>query len=129
MTLFVLVGIPLGVVGYQAHRTGMTWSQVVGRMFGGGETGTGSVPDNALPKGEKVDFLVSESIGAGFTTPPKISYVQAVDLDQDDLLDVLVCDCEANQLSWIRQYPQGTFTEKALFNRPDRAGARAGCQL
>ena len=112
--LFVLVGLPLVTVDYQSRRTGMTWSQVIGRLFVSAGGKTTAVPQVELPKGEKVDFLVQQPIGAPFTTPPKISNVQAVDLDQDGLLDVVVCDCEANAVSWIRQYPKGVFTEQVL---------------
>src|SRR5262249_13923399 len=31
--------------------------------------------------------------------------------DKDGLLDMLVCDAVRNRVSWIRQFPKGTFTE------------------
>ncbi|MFH1923074.1 MAG: VCBS repeat-containing protein, partial [Planctomycetota bacterium] len=117
LTLSVLVGIPLGIVAYESHRTGMTWSQVLGRMTarsGGSQAGTssGETDSSALPpKGEKIDFLVPRPIGNLFQEPPRISNVQAVDLDRDGLLDVVVCDCQAHTVSWIRQYPRDVFTE------------------
>jgi hypothetical protein len=110
----ILIGLPIVVIGYHAHRTGMTWFQAIHQVFArspGGETPAAS---SALPKGEKIDFLEPQPIGTPFTSPPKISNVQTVDLDQDGLLDVVVCDCEANTVSWIRQHPQGVFTEKVL---------------
>lgn len=114
LMLLILLGIPLAVIGYHAHRSGMTWSQVIGQVFSRDAGPTDESSDAMLPKGDKIDFLEPQPIGESFTTPPKISYVQAVDLDQDGLLDVLVCDCEANCVSWIRQYPADSFTEQVL---------------
>jgi hypothetical protein len=47
---------------------------------------------------------------------PYIAHVAVVDLDQDGLNDVLVCDAFRNVVSWIRQYPAGTYTEHVLAN-------------
>ena len=35
-------------------------------------------------------------------------------LDQDGLVDVVLCDVTKNQIAWIRQTPAGTFTETPL---------------
>jgi hypothetical protein len=61
-----------------------------------------------------VDFLDPSPIGNEFTEPPLIAHIQAVDLDNDQLLDVVLCDDRGNSVSWIRQYPLGTFTETIL---------------
>jgi len=45
---------------------------------------------------------------------PVITHVALADLDQDGLLDVLVCDALAHTVSWIRQSPRGVFTEQKL---------------
>ncbi|HID75714.1 MAG TPA: VCBS repeat-containing protein [Planctomycetaceae bacterium] len=93
----------------------MSWREILRRGFaraGGGQADRDALPAEALPRGEKIDFLEPRPIGLPFREPPKISNLQAVDLDQDGLLDVVVCDCETNRVSWIRQYPQGRFTEK-----------------
>jgi hypothetical protein len=37
-----------------------------------------------------------------------------VDLDNDGLLDVLLCDALNNRVSWIRQFPAGVYTERTL---------------
>ena len=42
---------------------------------------------------------------------PTISHVRIVDLDQDGLLDILVCDVLGQKVSWIQQDPLGVFTE------------------
>ena len=117
LVLLAFVGIPAAVLQYQSQRTGMTWSDVVRRSFShasGTRTGLENLPSSALPKGEKIDFLEPQPVGDPFDQPPKISSVEAVDLDQDGLLDILVCDCEYNRVSWIRQYPRGEFTEQVI---------------
>ncbi|MCA9193466.1 MAG: VCBS repeat-containing protein [Planctomycetales bacterium] len=53
-------------------------------------------------------------IGLPFDTPPRISYVQIVDLNSDGKQDVLVCDCTKNTVSWLRQESDGTFVEQVI---------------
>ena len=65
--------------------------------------------------GERIDFLEKRTIGdPPSETPPWIANVVVVDLDQDGLLDVVLCDVTKNQVNWIRQTPAGTFTETVL---------------
>ena len=73
-------------------------------------------PSDASPRGtvigERIDFLEKTTIGdPPPETPPWIANVAVVDLDQDGLLDVVLCDVTKNQVDWIRQSPAGTFTE------------------
>ncbi len=65
--------------------------------------------------GERIDFLEKTTIGdPPPATPPWIANLTFVDLDEDGLLDVVLCDVTKNQVAWIRQSPAGTFTETAL---------------
>jgi len=118
--VLVLVGVPVAFLVYQHLRTGMTWKQILHRMASrasGPKTGLeGMSSSELLPPGEKIDFLVSQPIGDPIRKDesPRISHVLAVDLDRDGLLDVVVCDALRNQVSWIRQYPRGVFTEHVL---------------
>ena len=65
--------------------------------------------------GERIDFLDKSTIGDPPADPPPwITNLAIVDLDQNGLLDVVLCDATRNQVSWIRQAPLGTFTESAL---------------
>ena len=113
--LIILIGIPYLILNYQAKRTGLTKGEVISRIFRdsdeaeteGGSLGLASI-------GEKIDFLDPVAIGNGFSNPPLIAHVQAVDLDLDGILDVIVCDDLGNFVSWIRQDPVGTFTEVIL---------------
>ena len=45
---------------------------------------------------------------------PTISHVRIVDLDQDGLLDVLVCDVLGQQVVWMQQDENGSFSERSL---------------
>lgn len=104
-------GLPLGLLQFEASKTGKTWSQVIDRFLSREEGEQSSVDS---PKGRKIDFLTPQKIGDTFTKPPMISNLQAVDLDNDGLLDVLVCDDLNNRVSWIRQFPAGVYAERAL---------------
>lgn len=115
VVLFVIIGIPLLFLNYQAKRNGMSIGGVVKRIMtktGSTEVGTENSSKNI--SGNNVDFLTQMPIGLKFTEPPLISHVQAVDLDKDGLLDVVVTDCKNNTINWIRQYPAGVYTETIL---------------
>ena len=122
LMLLILVGIPMAVLSYQAHRTGMTWSQIVRRAFSrtaSGEADEEDATDSAWPKGERIDFLKPRPIGDAFEEPPWISHVAAVDLDQDGMLDVVVCDCRS-----VRDGFTSTAKRSPSYSRPIRAQTR-----
>jgi hypothetical protein len=50
-------------------------------------------------------------IGFPVGDKPWIAHVLPVDLDQDGLMDVLVCESKHNTITWIRQLPDGSFEE------------------
>ena len=113
--LIVFFGVPLVLLQYQSSRSGMSWGEVVHRILGRSDSNN-ILQDNASEHdaGENIDFLEPMPIGMSFTEPPLISHVQAKDLDGDGLLDVIVCDCKNNTVSWIRQNSAGKFTEMIL---------------
>lgn len=65
-------------------------------------------------KSQNSGSFVKQHIGESFKEPPKISHILSVDLDQDSLLDVIVCDVQNDKIGWIRQEPLGTFKEYVL---------------
>lgn len=73
-----------------------------------------------LPKGAPSDLFTAHALGLlpEGQERPQIANVQAVDLDADGLLDVLVCDAIRNRVSWIRQTARGTFAEQAIADVP-----------
>ena len=104
--------VPLTVVAYQSHRRELSWGEYVSSLWAAKGMTDSAV--RRLPVAEKIDFLTPQPVGVSFTVPPQISNLEAVDLDQDGLLDIVVCDCEANVVSWIRQSPAGVFEEQVL---------------
>jgi hypothetical protein len=66
-----------------------------------------------LPMGSPSDFFLPRAVGDAVqaSSRPQISNVQIVDLDADGLRDILVCDVIRDQVTWIRQSPQGQYTE------------------
>ncbi|HEX2099904.1 MAG TPA: VCBS repeat-containing protein [Candidatus Synoicihabitans sp.] len=64
---------------------------------------------------------VPSSLGSAMHGEPMITHVTLADLDQDGLLDVLVCDGLANTVSWVRQNPRGVFNEQVLASVPGPA--------
>src|SRR5262245_20071388 len=69
-----------------------------------------------LPKGAPSRFLTSMPIGAAITEKdrPMVAHVNAVDLDQDGMLDVIASVVHENRVVWLRQFPRGTFTESPI---------------
>jgi len=113
--ILVLAGIPLLLLNYQAKRNDMSWGEVIRRITN--KMTSEKADTSTLTKiltGEKIDFLDPVPIGNSFTDAPLISHVQAIDLDGDSLLDVIVCDDKNNLVSWIRQHPRGTYTETPI---------------
>ncbi len=112
--LIVLIGIPLLFLNYQANRSGLTMGEALKRITRKTESENITLGNNT--EGEKVDFLDKSAIGNEFEEPPLIAHIQAVDLDMDGLLDVVLCDDRGNFVSWIRQNPAGTYTETVIAN-------------
>jgi len=113
--LFVLVGLPFLLLNYQAKRSGLSRMEVIKRTIGKADEAENEfrgLTDDAT--GARIDFLDPLPIGDEFSEAPLIAHIQAVDLDDDNLLDVIVCDDRGNSVSWIRQYPAGTFTESLI---------------
>src|SRR5678815_5231081 len=69
-----------------------------------------------LPLGSPSDFFVPQPVGDPILDKrrPQISHVQIVDLDRDGLPDILVCDVIRSQVTWIRQFPRGAYTEQPV---------------
>ncbi len=115
IVLFLIVGIPYILIGYQAKQKGMSRSEVIKRIVNRTEAKDNvSGEENNSSVGAKIDFLDPMPVGQTFVEPPLISNVQAVDLDGDGLLDIIVCDCKSNSVNWIRQFPAGVYTETVL---------------
>ncbi len=76
--------------------------------------------------GEALSPFDPQPIGDPIRGTPLISHVDVVDLDQDGLKDVIVCDCQNSTVSWIRQDGKGEYKESVLAaNLP--APAHAEC--
>lgn len=110
----VLVGIPMLLLNYQAKRSGLTTGEVVKRILRKSEVEKPAETVAQSSTGAQIDFLNPVAIGQAFTEPPLIAHIQAVDLDQDGLLDVVLADDRGNFVSWIRQSPAGTYSETVL---------------
>lgn len=107
--VIIILGLPLGFLEYQSIKTGKTWQQIVEKLVVESEEMENFAE---AVHGEKIYFLSPRHIGTKSAGYPQISHLQVVDLDQDGLLDVVICDVLENKISWIRQYPMDTFTEK-----------------
>jgi hypothetical protein len=110
----VLAGAPILFLNYQSSHSGLTWGGVIQRIFnksGEKDRVSGIV---APVSGNDPVFLEPRPVGNGYIDPPMISNISAVDLDKDKLPDIVVCDARSNFVSWIRQYPAGTFTEYVI---------------
>lgn len=116
LVIILIVGVPLLVLTYQARKSGMSVREVIQRkmVIRDGEQREGVSDSSRALEGEKIVFLDRESIGLTFTETPMISHLVPHDLDDDGLLDVIVCDARDNFVSWIRQYPAGVYTEEIL---------------
>ncbi len=78
------------------------------------ESNRTDLPPADSEEGEALNLFSQQPIGFDFEEPPRISYVDLVDLNEDSKMDVLVCDCTKNTLSWIRQLESGSFEEQTI---------------
>lgn len=108
----VLVGVPLLVLWYQAHQSGLTLGQMIQHVFRGARGADSALVPAPAVRGSRIDFLSPTPIGFPSTEPPRIGSLEIVDLDKDGLPDVLVADMLANRVGWIRQSPAGVYTER-----------------
>jgi hypothetical protein len=65
---------------------------------------------------EDLGRFTPELIGPPVEGKPWISHVNVVDLDQDGRPDILACDDKLNAIVWLRQGPDGKFTESTLMD-------------
>jgi hypothetical protein len=114
IVLLVILGLPALFLNYQAKKSGMSWKDTLRRITTQKTENNSDTLTGDGIKGSKIDFLTQQQVGAAFTEAPLISYVEANDLDGDGLTDIIVTDCRSNTISWIRQYPAGTYTETVL---------------
>ena len=93
-----MLGVPLLVLLYQAHYSGLSLGQIFEHIFKGARAKEeGPVK---IVHGTKVDFLTPVPVGFPSTDPPRIGSLEIVDLDKDGLPDILVADMLANRWKW-----------------------------
>ena len=85
--LLVILGVPLAVLFYQAHRSGLSIEQMFEHVF---KPARQQQAADAAARGGKIDFLKPVPIGFPSKEPPRIGSLEIVDLDKDGLPDVLV---------------------------------------
>lgn len=131
MALGVLIAVAVGALAYQSRRTGLNWRELlVGSSSNQAPrsaeplAGAGSI----LPPRPQIDFLQSQKIGRPVDKEPQITFTGAADLDQDGLIDVVICDAAEHRVSWIRQYPRGVFVETICAPDADQIMAPAHVQ-
>ena len=108
--LTILIGIPLALITHEADRTGQTVGEYLKRAISKTDTKKHLKATNISVPGEKIDFFEKIPIGDPVgDSKPWITHLKIVDLDQDGLKDIVVCDAKRNQISWIRQGPVGTY--------------------
>lgn len=113
--LLLFVGIPLLFLNYQAQQSGMSMKEVIQRKMRFTNSKDETISKIATDSiGAKIDFIYPLPIGNSDTDKPQVSNLAVADLDRDKLMDVVVCDSKNNTISWIKQFPQGTYTESII---------------
>ena len=113
--LAILIGIPLALIIHEAGRTGQTVGEYLKRAISKIDTKKNLKATNVSVRGEKIDFLEKISVGDPVgDSKPWITHLKVVDLDQDGLKDIVVCDAKRNRISWIQQNPKGVYHEKKI---------------
>jgi len=111
--ILLLIGIPFLLLNYQAKRSGMSPGEVIQRTLKK-NTSEDNLMKGKISSGDQVRLFDPMPVGQEFVEPPFISHILPDDLDNDGLLDIIVCDCRSNSVNWIRQYPAGIYSETVL---------------
>jgi VCBS repeat protein len=101
LVVIFCLAMALVLVGYRALR--VSWLS------------RGNLSSPVQEKGKAprpANFLSPKGVGFPVKGHPLIGSVTLVDLEQDGLLDILVCDMQADRIGWIRQSPAGMYTEQ-----------------
>ncbi len=109
--LAVMLGVPLLVLIYQAHESGLSMGQMFEHIFKRTREAESGPVQGGAARGQKIEFLSAMPVGFPAADPPRIGSVEIVDLDKDGLPDILVADMLTNRVGWIRQSPAGIYTE------------------
>ena len=105
--LGVLVVLPFAVVLWIVSGIGRSTTTVP-------EAVTPSVAPAPLTQLSLSLAFKAEPVGFPVEGRPWVPHLAVQDLDQDGLLDILVCDGVKDTVSWIRQSPVNVFEEKLL---------------
>ncbi len=100
--LGILIAAPAGIV---------IWI-----MSGGNKSPIQQVPVQEEQK-DAVNIQIAfepEPVGLPIEGRPWVPHLAIEDLDQDGLLDILVCDGVTDSISWIQQFPKNIFKEYVL---------------
>lgn len=114
LIIILIAGTTMFFLNFQAKRSGTTWGAVIHRIMNKSGEKEQKSGIQIAGTGKRINFLDPLPVGDKFIEPPLISNVAVADLDSDGLPDIIVCDCRNNTVSWIRQYPAGTYTETVL---------------
>ena len=115
--LAIILGIPLAIVSYEAGRRGQSLSKYLKDVFSKGTEDSSHLTWSSIKtsSGPTIQFLEKNAIGEPVgDTKPWITHLAITDLDKDGLKDVVVCDAKSNYVSWIRQFPKGTYVERKI---------------
>jgi hypothetical protein len=109
----VLLTVGFVVVRYQTYHQGLSFTQALCQLagFSNGQ-GRSLALRSKVPSNASADMLKPMAVGFPVEGHPLIASVTLVDLDQDGLQDILVCDMLANRIGWIRQGPPGVYNEQ-----------------
>src|SRR3954469_12386468 len=78
--LAVLLGVPVAILLYQAHNSGLPLTQVFTHIFKGARTTETENHPTTGSRGAKLDFLTPVPIGFPSPEPPRIGSHEIVDL-------------------------------------------------
>ncbi len=118
VVVLALVAVLMTLVHIESTRTKQTLeAERESAPVQGAEQGTHNLPTapGIVKRGPKIDFLKPTPIGFPVgDTKPWITHAKIVDLNEDGLKDVVVCDATSNRISWIEHSTDGQYAEKLV---------------
>lgn len=117
LAVVLLLAVVFGIFAIRAWRAGFSLKEILaGRAAMNSSSPIAEVEGARTIRAPRIDFLVPAAVGRsiGPDDRPLVANLAIVDLDRDGMADLLVADAAANQVTWIRQQPAGTFVERQL---------------
>ncbi len=120
--LIIFIVIPLVIINIQAKKKGITMGEFLSSLINRGKLSEKTEPGETAVnerknRGQNPIKFKKIPIGDKLNGKPWITHLCIVDLNKDGLNDVVICDAKLNEIHWLRQNSDHSYTEIQIGNK------------